>query len=315
MHRDSRESANYFMAIGSAFSEKPDARLLIVDGHAYAYRAFYAIRQLNSPTGKPTNAIYGFIKMLGKMQAYLQPTHQMVVWDGGLAAERMALHSDYKAQRPSMPADLESQLDEIVSYLKASNIPSYNREGIEADDWIATLTHRAVAENLPVVIASADKDFLQLVSGLVGLLNPNDKIPRIWNVDDVHAKTGVKPTQIVDWLSLIGDSVDNIPGVPGVGPATATKLLQQFGSIDEMFRRLGEIDSVRLRSSLENATQILRRNQDLIRLQAGLPDEIALNGLKTKAPNMGQLVEYYAKWGFKSLLQETQVFIQQENLL
>ena len=192
-------------------------RLLIVDGHAYAYRAFHAIRQLSSPTGAPTNAIYGFIKMLGKLQAQLAPSHVLVVWDGGLAAERMAEHPEYKAQRPSMPDALEQQMTGIVSYLEAAGIASLCRDGVEADDWIAAIALRAAPE-VPVVIASSDKDFMQLVSPQIGLMNPNDKSEKVWSADEVRAKTGVEPCQIVDWLSLIGDAVDNIPGVPGVGP-------------------------------------------------------------------------------------------------
>src|SRR5580765_5703568 len=127
------------------------ARFLIVDGHAYAYRAFYAIRQLSSPGGAPTNAIYGFIKMLAKMRTSHQPTHWAVVWDGGLAAERLASLPEYKAQRPPMPDDLDQNIEEIQSYLEAASIPSTCLEGVEADDLIATLTRQAVADGEWVV--------------------------------------------------------------------------------------------------------------------------------------------------------------------
>src|SRR5438094_965899 len=156
------------------------ARLLIVDGHAFAYRAFHAIRHLSSPSGVPTNAIYGFIKMLEKMRSTLTPSHLVVVWDGGLAAERIATLAEYKAQRAPMPAELEPQIEQLQQYLQAAGIASYCREGVEADDWIAAMTRHAVAAQARVVIASADKDFMQLVcSGRVGLLNPNDKSERI----------------------------------------------------------------------------------------------------------------------------------------
>ena len=206
-------------------------RLLIVDGHAYAYRAFHAIRDLRSPDGRPTNAIYGFVKMLAKMRAAVEPTHLMVVWDGGLSAERVARLPEYKAQRPEMPDDLKPQLDEIVEYLKAAGIASFCGDGVEADDYIACLARRAADAGMTVVIASSDKDFMQLVSARVGLLNPNDKSETVWTDEQVRAKAGVEPSQIVDWLSLMGDTVDNIPGVPGVGPKTAADLLNQFGSV------------------------------------------------------------------------------------
>jgi DNA polymerase I len=221
-------------------------RLLIVDGHAYAYRAFHAIRGLRSPDGQPTNAIYGFVKMLAKMRAIIVPTHLIVVWDGGLSAERIAALPEYKAQRPEMPDDLKPQLDEIAGYLKAANVASFVRDGVEADDYIACLARRAADAGMAVVIASADKDFMQLVSARVGLLNPGDKSEAVWMDEQVRAKTGVKPSQIVDWLSLIGDSVDNIPGVPGVGSKTAADLLNRFGSVDGLYGRLDEVKSEKL---------------------------------------------------------------------
>lgn len=277
-----------------------NSRLLIVDGHAYAYRAFHAIRQLSSPSGAPTNAIYGFIKMLGKMQAQLAPSHVVVIWDGGLAAERMAEHPEYKQQRPPMPDDLESQIDGIVHYLEAAGISSLCRDGVEADDWIAAIARRASAQ-MPVVIASSDKDFMQLVSDRIGLLNPNDKSEKIWGAGDVRVKTGVEPGQIVDWLALIGDSVDNIPGVPGVGPKTAADLLQQFGTIDALYSRLTEVKSDRLRASLTEAGDIVRRNQRLVRLNENQPP-LSLEETCVREPQTDRLRIWFAEWGFKTML-------------
>jgi DNA polymerase I len=276
-------------------------RLLIIDGHSYAYRAFHAIRELHSPSGQPTNAIYGFIKMLAKMRTTVVPTHWIVVWDGGLSAERMAALPEYKAQRPEMPDDLRPQLGEIVSYLEAAGIASFCREGVEADDVIACLARRAEKMNWMTVIASADKDFMQLVSARIGLLNPHDKTEAIWTGEQVRNKTGVEPSQIVDWLSLMGDNVDNIPGVPGVGPKTAAGLLGQFGSVEELYGRLGEVKSEKLRAALLNSREAVKRNHELVRLHEVAcdfsPEEMAL-----KAPDTAQLRELYLRWGFKTLL-------------
>ncbi|MGP8234858.1 MAG: 5'-3' exonuclease H3TH domain-containing protein [Limisphaerales bacterium] len=286
-------------------TESPAAeRLLIVDGHAYAYRAFYAIRSLSSPAGTATNAIYGFIRMLGKMLSKVKPSHAIVVWDGGLAPERMKLLPEYKAQRPSMPADLESQLDEIVAYLGAANIQSYMQESCEADDCIAALAHQATAAGWEVIIASSDKDFMQLVSPQVRLLNPNDKSETLWSADEVRAKSGVEPTQIVDWLSLTGDSVDNIPGVPGVGAKTAANLLHKFGSVDELYRRLAEVEPVRLRSALQDSQDLVRRNQALVRLNCQAPCLLSLEVLSMKESNDEALRDLFVRWGFKTLLRE-----------
>jgi DNA polymerase-1 len=277
-------------------------RLLIVDGHAYAYRAFHAIRELRAPDGKPTNAIYGFVKMLAKMQAKLEPTHLIVVWDGGLCAERMVLLPEYKAHRPEMPDNLRPQLDEIGNYLDAAGIESYCRNGVEADDYIACLARHAVAAEMNVVIASSDKDFMQLVSARVGLLNPHDKTEAIWTDEQVRAKSGVEPSQIVDWLSLIGDSVDNISGVPGVGPKTATDLLKRFGSVDKIFSQLSEIKSERLRDALQNAKAHVERNQKMVRLRDDLECEFRPEKLKIRPMDVAKLRELYSRWGFKGML-------------
>jgi DNA polymerase-1 len=292
------------------------SRILIVDGHAYAYRAFYAIRSLSSPTGRPTNAIYGFIKMLAKMRATVKPTHLIVVWDGGLSAERQAALPEYKAQRPEMPADLGSQLDEIERYLTAAKVASFCRSGVEADDYIACVTRAAARLGWEVVIASSDKDFMQLVAPGTGLLNPNDKSETIWTAAQVRAKTGVEPEQIVDWLSLLGDSVDNIPGVTGVGPKTATELLRQFGSVTELYQRLGEVKSARIRAALESAEADVRRNQKLVRLQDELDCEFSPAALAEQPVNAGRLMELFGAWGFRSLRAELEAGLaRQENLL
>ena len=279
-------------------------RLLIVDGHAYAYRAFYAIRELRSPSGQPTNAIYGFVKMLAKMRVAVKPTHSIVVWDGGLSAQRMTALPEYKAQRPEMPDDLRPQLDEIAGYLKAARIASYRGEGVEADDYIACLSRHASAAGMAVVIASSDKDFMQLVSPQVGLLNPNDKSETVWTDEQVRAKTGVEPAQIVDWLALMGDSVDNIPGVPGVGPKTAADMLNRFGSVAGLLGRLDEVKQEKLQASLRASVAAVQRNLNLVRLQDDLPCDFLPENLMEKPADAGQLGELFRRWGFKGMLED-----------
>jgi len=279
------------------------SRLLIVDGHAYAYRAFHAIRDLRSPDGRPTNAIYGFLKMLEKMRQSVVPTHLMVVWDGGLSAERMAALPEYKAQRPEMPDDLRPQFDEIGSYLAAAGMAAYCGDGVEADDYIGCLARRAADAGWAVVIASADKDFMQLVTAQIGLLNPNDKTGVIWGREQVAAKSGVEPGQVADWLALMGDAVDNIPGVPGVGPKTAAGLLQKFGSVDKLLLRLDEVKSERIKASLQAAAAAVRRNQELVRLRE-VPCEFEPEKLLVRPADREKLRGLFRRWGFKGLLAE-----------
>lgn len=276
-------------------------RLLIIDGHSYAYRAFHAIRELHSPSGQPTNAIYGFIKMLGKLRATVVPTHWIVVWDGGLSAKRMAALPEYKAQRPEMPEPLQSQIEEMGEYLDAAQVASFCREGIEADDMIACLARHADGMAWTTVIASSDKDFMQLVSPRVGLFNPNDKTEAIWTDEQVRNKAGVAPEQIVDWLSLMGDAVDNIPGVPGVGPKTAADLLKQFGSVDAIYERLSEVKSEKLRAALLAAKEAVHRNRELVRLHE-MPCDFSPEGMAVKPPDVARLGKLYSRWGFKTLL-------------
>ena len=280
------------------------SRLLIVDGHAYAYRAFHAIHELRSPAGQPTNAIYGFVKMLSKMRAAQDPTHLIVVWDGGLNADRTAALPEYKAHRPEMPAELGPQIDEITCFLEAAGFASFCSDGVEADDYIACLARRSALAGMEVVIASSDKDFMQLVSPGIGLLNPHDRTEAVWTADQVRAKAGVEPEQIVAWLSLVGDSVDNIPGVPGVGPKTAAELLKQFGSVAALYRRLAEVKSDRLRAALQASAEIVRRNLDLVRLKDDLPCDFSPEKLAVGAADVDRLGELFRRWGFKSMLSE-----------
>ena len=289
-------------------------RLLLVDGHAYAYRAFHAIRSLNAPDGSPTNAIFGLIKMLQKMFGALKPSHVLVLWDAGLAIERSTALPEYKANRAPTPEALEQQFPQIESWLDAAGFPQFSEEGTEADDWIGTYARRAEAAGWTVVIASADKDFLQLVNARIGILNPNDKSEKIWTDADVVAKTGVEPRQVADWLALVGDSVDNIPGVPGVGPKTAAELLRKYGTIEDLYARLPEIKSESQRNALTGAADAVKRNQLMVRLHEGKTGGPELSALVPRPAVTPTLRQLYARWGFKSLLAEVGGPLEQGNL-
>jgi DNA polymerase-1 len=276
--------------------------LLLIDGHAYAYRAFFAIRKLNAPDGKPTNAIYGFVKMVSKLRDRLCPSHAAVIWDGGIAQSRLDVLPDYKAHRPPMPEALGTQLGEIERFLAAARIPSFRWKGVEADDGLATFVHKFAQTGMRIVIASPDKDFMQLVSASVGLINAGEASPHVWNEADVHHKTGVRPEQVVDWLSLMGDAVDNIPGVPGIGPKTASKLLADFGSIQGLYEQIDRVGSERLQAQLKGAADVVARNQGLIRLEDELEIPVDLEQLALRSGDEDELRALYRTWGFKSLV-------------
>jgi len=201
-----------------------------------------------------------------------------------------------------MPDDLRPQLDGLVGYLQAAGIASFRGDDVEADDYIACLARQAAQVGMAVVIASADKDFMQLVSPQIGLLNPNDKTEAVWTDEQVQAKAGVRPAQIVDWLALMGDSVDNIPGVPGVGPKTAADLLNRFGSVAALYGRLEEVKSEKLRESLRSSAAAVQRNLMLLRLRDDLPCDFVPEALTERPADAGRLAGLFRQWGFNGLL-------------
>lgn len=276
----------------------------MVDGHHYAYRSFYAIRSMNAPDGFPTNALYGFIKTLDRMRARVQPTHIGVIWDGGLDEDRTEALEEYKAARDPMPDDMEVQLDAMDEWLEAAGLFTFCEDGVEADDVIGTLAWQAEAAGLQVVVASADKDFFQLVNANIRQLNPNDKSETLWEAPQVFDKTGVQPEQIVDWLSLVGDAVDGIPGVPGVGPKTASKLLVEFGTVENLYSQLDQAGSEKLRAKLAAAEADVKRNQDLVRLKNRAEWQAPLDDLKPGPLNYTTLQEQYTRWNFRTFLKE-----------
>ena len=282
------------------------ATLLLVDAYAMIYRTFYAIRNLTGPAGEPVNAIYGCTKMLRKYLAAHRPTHCAVVFDLGAPHERLAILPSYKAQRPPTPPDLAAQLPAIRDVLHALRLPVVEHAGEEADDIIATLAHRAAAADQSVLIASNDKDFAQLVTDRIRLLRTGDTADQIFDPAAVQAKYGVLPSQIVDLFSLVGDSVDNIPGVPGIGEKTAVALLRQFHDLDQLLMRAAEIDRPKLRTALLEHADRIRLNQRLIRLHPNVAVQSTWESLQVPSPDYPALLTTMRRHGFQSLVTEIQ---------
>jgi DNA polymerase-1 len=278
--------------------------VLLYDAYSLIYRAYYAIRSLTGPDGEPVNAIYGVTKMLRKMLADHTPSHHAAAFDLGAPHKRLTLLPSYKAQRPPTPPDLDKQLPGIREVLQAMRVPIVEVEGEEADDIIATLAVRAAGAGHDVLIASNDKDFMQIVGAHIRLLRPDGKETTIVDPPAVRARFGVAPEQIVDFLSLLGDSVDNIPGAAGVGEKTAAQLLQTYGSLDSLVARVSEIARPKLRDSLAAAAGRLLANRQLIKLQTDVPLPVALNSLTVQPSDAPALAALYRRFGFKSLLAE-----------
>lgn len=242
------------------------SKLILVDGLACVYRSFYAIKGLSSADGTPVNAVYGFILQLEAVLRSIQPSHIGVLFDGGLCAERKQMHPDYKAQRPPMPDELQSQLPIINEFLDTLGMYWFLGEGIEADDAIASMVRQFRDDSDEVYVVTSDKDMFQLVDDKVRVLLPG-KDKKLLDMDGVLAKTGVSPEQIVDWLAMVGDSSDNIAGVPGIGAKTAAKLLAEYGNLEGILENVELISREKIRNALSDSRDLLKRNVELITLK------------------------------------------------
>lgn len=282
------------------------APLLLVDAYSMIYRAFYAIRLLTGPQGQPVNAILGFTKMLRKYLAEHRPAHCAVVFDLGAPHERLQLLPSYKAQRPPTPPDLEAQLPAIREMLSAMRMPVVECDGEEADDLIATLACQAAAAGQPVLIASNDKDFAQLVNDQIRLLQAGPLGDVILDAAAVQTKYGVRPAQFVDLLSLIGDNADNIPGVPGIGEKTAQGLLARFDSLAALLARVTEVERPKLRESLQTHLDQIQRNRQLVQLRTAVKLPVTWNELPVTRPDYQAWLAVLERHGLKSLLAEVQ---------
>jgi len=278
-------------------------RLLLVDGTAMAYRAFFAIANLSTKAGTPTNAIYGFIKMLRQLEQAWKPTHWCVVFDGGLPKERMEILGSYKEHREEMPGDLRSQLDPINEYLRTADIASVRLDGEEADDILATHAIRSRAEGAEVLIATGDKDLFQLVGDGISIVSLTKGGERM-GPGEVAAKTGVLPDRIVEWLALVGDTADNIPGVPGVGPKTAAKLCAQFPTLDDMWTAIDKVESERIRGLLVANKDAVLRNLRLVKLRADMDLFPDWDGWAIREPDPVKLVPYLDRMEFHTMARE-----------
>jgi len=247
------------------------ARWLLIDGFNLAYRCFYATPALTRADGFPTNALHGWVKSLWRLIDQEKPAHTAVFFDLGGSRERLELHPEYKAQRAEMPEDLSRQIDGVKTLTRLLGLAAVEIEGIESDDLLATCAARRAAEGDEVLIVSSDKDFAQLVGERIRvLLPPPSAQPRLgWRLLDaagVRDKFGVGPERIVDYLALIGDTSDNIPGLNGVGPKTAIKWLERHGDLEGILAAAGAIEPERFRAPLAESAARLRLNRRLVTL-------------------------------------------------
>ncbi len=286
---------------------KKAPRLFLIDAYALIYRAFFAFinRPLTNSRGENTSAPFGFANFLLSVREDYEPDYLAVVFDKGMS-QREEIYPEYKATREKMPDELAASLPRIREMVAGFHDPVVEVEGFEADDVIATLAVRASQEGLEAVIVSGDKDLYQLVGPGIHLLNPGRGGPTgveaEW-VDQSNApeKFGVPPEQIPDYLALIGDSSDNVPGAPGIGPKTAVKLLQAYGSLEEILAHVEEISGKRARESLAENEDQVRLSRRLVTLQTDVPVELDLQRLKVQAPDRERLRKLFVELEFRRL--------------
>lgn len=275
-------------------------RLFIFDGHSLCYQAFHAIQMLNAPDGAPVNAVYGFINTILKVVRTEKPDYLAVVFDTPEATFRHTAFADYKAQRPAMPDDLRPQIDASKELAKAAGIPVYEKGGFEADDLLATLAAQGRAQGVDTCLVTNDKDAKQLLSEAVRIYNPRKE--GYYTTDDLEKETGLAPSQMVDFYCLTGDSSDNVPGVGGVGPKTAEKLLGQYKTLEGIYEKIDAIDKPALREKLARARERVFANRDLIRLKADAPVTLSLAGDKILSNPPETFRARLEKLGFRRLL-------------
>lgn len=283
------------------------SRLFLIDGSAYIFRAFFAIPPtLKNAAGLPTNAIFGFTNILLKFLKQYQPEYVVVALDAGRETFRNQMFADYKGNRPEAPADLIPQFPYFRKVLDALNLPLLELPGYEADDIIATLCERLSGQGCELVVVSSDKDLMQLVTDGVKLL---DSAKDRWiGRDEVREKFGVAPEQVIEVIGLMGDAVDNIPGVKGIGEKTAGALIQQFQTLENLFAHLDEMEQMQLRGAarirqiLEAGKDKAFLSRDLATVKRDVPLDIGLPELQFTGFNIEKVRTLFTELEFTNLI-------------
>ena len=277
------------------------ADLVLIDGSSYLYRAYHALPNLANSHGEPTGALHGVLNMVNKLVREEQATHIGVVFDAPGKTFRDDMFAEYKATRPPMPDDLRSQVEPILDVIKAMGLPLLQIKGVEADDVIGTLCERAAAAGLKVLVSTGDKDMAQLVNEHVTLVNTMSD--SVMNRESVKEKFDVFPEQIIDYLALVGDTSDNIPGVPKVGAKTAAKWLNLYSSVDGIIEHADEIGG-KVGESLRENIDVLRLSQQLATIKLDVELPLAIDDLQPTAADDASLKTIYSRYELRTLLRQ-----------
>ena len=278
-------------------------KLFLIDGNSFCYRAFYAIRALTNSKGRPTNAIYGFVTMLNKIVKENKPDMLAVAFDLKGPTFRHKKYEDYKIQRKPMPDDLVGQMPYIKRIVAAYNIPIFEVEGYEADDVLATIARRAEENDVETFIVTGDKDALQIVDSHIKVYSPH-KEGLIYDAARVKEEYGVEPNRMIDIMSLMGDAIDNIPGVKGIGEKTAVELIAEFGSLDGVYENIDKVKGEARKRILSENKEMAYLSKELALLDENVPIKIDFKELELKEPDQEKLLEFFKELEFKSLLKD-----------
>ena len=276
-------------------------RIFLIDGSSQMYRAYHAIRDLTGPDGRPTNAVYGFVTMLRKLITDHKPDFLAAAFDLAGPTFRSELAADYKANRAPMPLDLVEQVPLVHEVCEALGVPVLTSEKYEADDVIGTLAFQAVAQGLEVVIVTSDKDFFQLVNGQIRVFDPR-KTGAWFDTDAVKEKMGVDPSQVVDLLSLMGDAVDNVKGVPGIGKKGGQDLINAYGSLENLLSHASEVTQKRYRTALLESGEAARHSKLLVQIRTNVPVTFKADALRYQGPDSNQCFKLFSRFGFRTLV-------------
>jgi DNA polymerase-1 len=278
------------------------SKLVLIDGNAILHRAYHAMPPLTTKRGEPIGAVHGFVSMLLRIIQDLKPTHIAVCFDRKEPTFRHEEFKEYQAHRPEMDKDLELQFDKAKDVISAFGIPIYDKARFEADDVIGTLAKQAEKDIEEVVIVTGDKDILQLVSGKTKVYFPVRGLSeaKLMGEKEVVEKMGVEPSQIDDYKALAGDPSDNYPGVPGIGPKTATKLLAEYKTVKDIYKNLKSIPS-QTAKKLKEGEESAKVSQRLAEIVTSVPIKLDLKDADDWGVDRKEVLDLFAKFGFKTL--------------
>lgn len=280
-------------------------RLILIDANSLFYRAYFAIKaQLVTSRGEPTNAVFGFVKMVRRLLDELEPGYLAVCFDVGKVTHRTERFAGYKIHRAPMPEGLLAQVPAIKEVVRAYNFAVLEARGFEADDVIASVVHQVAEAAQKIVIVSSDKDILQLVGGNVEVYNPYSEGGIVFSEALVREKFGVEPRRIPDLISLMGDASDNIPGARGIGAKTAVALLSEFENVEDLVKNMTRVKRPALREILKENLEMIRLSRELATLRRDVPVHVTLENLKVVSPDTQKLWEVFSRLEFKGMLEE-----------